>query len=189
MACGLRRLIHEVDCPGGDLLVHRLHALVRQRAGVFALLLADFAEARIVSRIVLVRRETVQHAARAELRLESRVFRIVDVLRLFFGVEVVEIAEPLIEAVDRGQHLVAVAKMVLAELARRIAQRLEQFGEGRVFLLQALGRARQADFGEAGADRRLPGDERRATGGAALLAVPVREERAFLGDAVYVRRL
>ncbi len=58
-----------------------------------------------------------------------------------------------------------------------------------VFLLHALRRARQADLGEAGADGRLPGDERRATGGAALLAIPVGEQRAFLGDAVDVRRL
>jgi hypothetical protein len=32
---------------------------------------------------------------------------------------------------------------------------------------------------EAGADGRLAGDERRAAGGAALLAIPVGEERAF----------
>ena len=35
----------------------------------------------------------------------------------------------------------------------------------------------------------LAGDESRASGGAALLAVPVGEERAFLGDAVDVGRL
>ena len=47
--------------------------------------------------------------------------------------------------------------------------------------------AGQPDLGEAGADRRLAGDERGAAGGAALLAVPVGEHRAFLGDAVDVR--
>ena len=53
--------------------------------------------------------------------------------------------------------------------------------------LQAEVRAGQADLGQAGADRRLPGDERRAAGGAALLAVPVGEVRTLLGDAVDVR--
>ena len=50
------------------------------------------------------------------------------------------------------------------------------------------GRAGQADLGEAGADRRLAGDEGGAAGGAALLAVPVGEQRALLGDAVDVGR-
>ena len=58
-----------------------------------------------------------------------------------------------------------------------------------VFLLQAFLGARQADLEQAGAERRLPGDEGRAAGGAALLAVPVGEQRAFLGDAVDVGRL
>ena len=101
----------------------------------------------------------------------------------------VEVAEELVEPVGRRQHLVAVAEVVLAELAGHVALRLEQVGDGRVFLLHAFGRARQADLGEAGADGRLPGDERRAAGGAALLAIPVGEQRAFLGDAVDVRRL
>ena len=131
----------------------------------------------------------MQYAARAELRLERRILRIVDVLRLLLGVQVVEIAEQLVEAVDRRQQVVAVAEVVLAELAGRVAKRLEQFGDRRVFFLQAFVRARQADLGQAGADGRLPGDERRAAGGAALLAVPVGEQRAFLGDAVDVRRL
>ena len=34
-----------------------------------------------------------------------------------------------------------------------------------------------------------PGDERGATGGAALLTVPVREQRALLGEAVDIGRL
>ena len=121
--------------------------------------------------------------------LNSGLLRVVGILRLLLGVQVVEVAEELVEAVVRGQHLVAVAEVVLAELAGHVALRLEQRGDRRVFLLHALGRARQADLGEAGADGRLPGDERRAAGGAALLAVPVGEERAFLRDAVDVRRL
>ena len=50
-------------------------------------------------------------------------------------------------------------------------------------------RARQADLRQAGAERRLAGDEGGAARGAALLAVLVGEHRAFLGDAVDVGRL
>ena len=52
--------------------------------------------------------------------------------RLVLGVEVIEIAEELVEAVDGRQELVAVAKVVLAELRRDIALRLEQIGDGRI---------------------------------------------------------
>jgi hypothetical protein len=43
------------------------------------------------------------------------------VLRLLLGVEVVEVAEELVEAVHRGQMLIAIALMVLAELPGRVA--------------------------------------------------------------------
>ena len=76
--------------------------------------------------------------------------------------------------------------MVLAELAGGVAQRLEHFGNGRVFLLQADGGAGHADLGQAGADRVLPGDEAGAAGGAALLRVVVGEGHPFLRDAVDV---
>jgi len=47
----------------------------------------------------------------------------------------------------------------------------------------------QADLREAGPDRRLAGDERGPACRAALLAVPVGEQRALVGDAVDIRRL
>ncbi len=174
---------------GSDFFVNRLHPLLGQRAGVLQPLFADLAETRDIGGIVLVRRIGVEHAARAELGLELRILRVVHALRLLFRVQVVEVAEPLIEPVDRGQHVVAVAEVVLAELARHVAQRLQQFGQSRIGLREPFRRAGQADLGEAGADGRLPGDECRAAGGAALLAVPVGEQRALLGDAVDVRRL
>ena len=87
-----------------------------------------------------------------------------------------------------GRIFVAVAEVVLAELAGGVAQRLEQLGDGRVFLLQADRGARHADLGEAGADRVLAGDEAGAPGGAALLRVVVGEGRALLRDAVDVGR-
>ena len=104
------RSLHEVERLGVDLLVDRLHALARQRAGV-----GDRAVGK-----------AVDHAARAELLLELGALRVVGVLGLFFGVQVVEIAEELVEAVVGRQHLVAVAEVVLAELAGHVALRAQQ---------------------------------------------------------------
>ena len=120
--------------------------------------------------------------------LELGVLRVVGVLRLLLGVEVVEVAEELVEPVDRRQELVAVAEVVLAELAGGVALRLEQVGERRVLLGQPFLRARQADLQQAGAEARLAGDERRAPRRAGLLGVVVGEDRAFLRDAVDVGR-
>ena len=130
----------------------------------------------------------MQHAARAEPRLERRVLRIVRVLWLLLGVQVIEVAEELVEAVHGGQELVAVAEVVLAKLAGHVALGLEQFGERRVLVGQALLGARQADLQQAGAKRGLAGDECGAAGGAGLLGVVVGEDRALLGDAVDVGR-
>ena len=172
----------------GELVVDGLHALDGERAGVFDLLLADFAEVRIDGGVVGVGGPGVHDPARAELFLELGGLRVVGILRLFLGVEVIEVAEELVEAVDRRQELVQVAQVVLAELSGGVAEVLHEVGDARVFGLQADVRARQADFGQPGADGRLPGDERRAPGGAALLPVPVGEPRAFVGDAVDVGR-
>src|SRR5579863_4888180 len=79
--------------------------------------------------------------------------------------------------------------MVLAELARRVALRLEQFGDGRVFLLQADRGARHADLGQPRADRVLAGYEARAAGGAALLGIIVGEGDPFDRDTIDVGRV
>ena len=85
-------------------LIHRLHTLLRERAGVFD----------------LAARETVDHPARAEFLLEVGVLRIIEVLWFFLGVQVIEIAEELIEAMIGRQGVVPVAQVVLAELAGRV---------------------------------------------------------------------
>ena len=79
--------------------------------------------------------------------------------------------------------------MVLAELPGRIAERLQHFGDRRILGAQADVRARQANLREAGADRRLAGDERGSSSSAALLPVPVGEHRAFATDAIDVGRV
>src|SRR5262249_38054989 len=68
------------------------------------------------------------------------------------------------------------------------AERLQRVGDRRVIGLQAEIGARETDLGQAGADRRLAGDERGAAGGAALLPVPVGEVAAFFRDAIDVGR-
>src|SRR5262245_23624077 len=86
------------------------------------------------------------------------------------------------------RRLVAVTEVVLAELTRRVAQRLEQLRDRRILLLQAERGARQADLGQACAQARLAGDEGGAPGGAALFAVRVCEHHALARHAVDVRR-
>ena len=61
---------------------------------------------------------------------------IVRVLRLLLGVQVVEVAEELVEAVRRRQVLVAVAEVVLPELPGRVPERLQQLCDRRVLGLQ-----------------------------------------------------
>ena len=75
----------------------------------------------------------VEDAARPELLLELGILRVVGVLRLLLGVQVIEIAEELVEAVRRRKELVAVAEVVLAELAGHVAERLQHVGDGRIF--------------------------------------------------------
>jgi len=129
----------------------------------------------------------MDHAARSKLLLEFRVLRIVDVFRLLFGIQVVEVAEEFMEAIGGRQHLIPITQVVLAELTRCIAQRLEQRGDGRVFRFHAFRCTGKADLSQSGPDRRLAGDECGAPGSAALLAIPVGKHRPILCDAVDVR--
>ena len=96
-----------------ELVVDGLHPLLGQRAGVLDALGA------------VAVRPGVQDAARAEVLAEVRevlVGRVVVELGLLLGVEVVEVAEELVEAVHGRQELVAVAEVVLAELAGGVAR-------------------------------------------------------------------
>ena len=126
---GLHLLLDEGDGGIERFVVHRLHALLGQRACVLDLLLADLAEARIDGRVVGVGRPAVQHSARSELRAEGRILWIVLVLRLLLGVQMIEIAEELIWIIheaslrhddlagDLGQHQLA-ARALRSILAR-----------------------------------------------------------------------
>ena len=78
-------------------IIDGLHTLLRKRTGIL-----DFLSALAVGL-------AMQHAARAEMLLELRVFRIVGVLGLLFRIEVIEVAEELIESMQGRQELVFVA--------------------------------------------------------------------------------
>ena len=78
-------------------------------------------------------------------------------VRVRHGVEVVQVAEELVEAVQRRQVLVQVAQVVLAELPGGVALRLERGGE-------RAGLGRQADVGAGlahGRQARCGGEFRR----------------------------
>jgi hypothetical protein len=105
LAVGLR-LVDEGERLGRHLLVDGFHARARQRAGVLDLLGA------------VGRGRGPDHPARTKLPLERGILGIVGVLRLLFGVQVVEVAEEFIEAMDGRQHVVAITQVVLAKLPR-----------------------------------------------------------------------
>ena len=97
--------------------------------------------AGVFDRLRAVRiREAVQHAARSELLGEIRKLlgiRIVFALRLFLCIQVVEVSEELVEAVHGRQEFVPIAEVILPKLAADVALWLEEFGDGRVFCLEA----------------------------------------------------
>src|SRR5262249_33895575 len=146
--------------------------------------LADATELRIDGGIVFVAGLALEDAARTEFLPELGILRVIGILRLLFGVQVIEVAEELVEPVHGGEVLIAIAEMVLAELACRIPKVLEELSDRWVFRTEADGRAWESDLRQPSTNRRLPGDECRAAGRAALLAVEVREHRALFGDSI-----
>ena len=161
----------------------------RQRALVHDPLLADLAPARHHRLVVVVGRPAVHQVARPVLRMEGWIPGEGVPVGVRHGVEVVQIAEELIEAVQRRQVLVQVAEMVLAELSGGIALRLERGGD-------RAGLGRHADVGAGLADGRqaraqgnLAGDEGGPARRAAGLGVVVGEQHALRGQLVEVRRL
>ncbi|MCY1498193.1 hypothetical protein D9M68_321760 [compost metagenome] len=170
----LRLFLDELHRRGGRLVVDRFHAFAVERAGVLHLAVG----------------EGMQHAAR-RVGLEERgiVLRPVGPLGLLFGIQVIEVAEELVEAMSCRQEAVLVAEMVLAELPGGIAKRLQRLGDGHVTVLDADGGTGNADLGHAGTQHRLPGDKRGAAGGAAVLRVIVGEQHAVARDPVDIRGL
>src|SRR4051812_42519077 len=113
---GGSRPLHEVARTLEQVVFDGFHPLARQGATVPDGLFSDAAEALVHGRIVLLRGLALQNAARSELLLKYRVvLRVVLLFRLFLGVEMIEVAVELVEAVGRRQELVAVTQMVLPD--------------------------------------------------------------------------
>ncbi|MNL17509.1 hypothetical protein D3C87_1386050 [compost metagenome] len=123
---------------GGGFVVDGFHALGGQCAGVFDLAVGV----------------AVDHATGSPGFDEVRVvLGPVRALGFFFGVEVVQVAEELVEAVVGRQEFILVAQVVLAKLAGGVALGLEGLGEGDVAFLDTDRCPRHADLGQAGAQR------------------------------------
>src|SRR5215831_17527592 len=106
----------EVARRGQELLIDGLHALFSQRSGVLDALCAVWVG------------PAVQYTTRAIVLPEIRkvlLRRIIAQFRLLLGVQVIEVAKELVEAVLRRQVLVAVAEVILTELASGIAEGFE----------------------------------------------------------------
>ena len=186
------RLLDEGGRDVEALLVERLDPLDVQRAGVLEPLLADLAPPRLDRLVVLVGRPRVDDVARPVRVVEVRELvrrRPVRVLRVLVGVEVVEHAEELVEAVHRRHVLVQVAEVVLTELRRGVALLLEQRRDRRILGAQTQVDAGQADLAQPGTEHALAGDERRPTRRTTLLGVVVGEHHPLVGEAIDVGRL
>ena len=146
------------------------------------LCLPTLPQARLLGWVVRFRCPAVEHTSRPECRFESRVLRVVREFRLLFRVQVVEVAEELVETMDRGQELVLVAQMVLPELAGDVALRFQQVGDSGIFRVQTNVRTGHADLRQARAHRVLAGNESCTASRAALLAIVVSEGDALVGN-------
>ena len=145
---GFRLAPNEVLGALRDVVVDRLHPLLCQRPGVLDDLLPDSTVARVLGRVVHIGRLAIQDAARPVFLSELGVRGVVGLLGLFLRVQVVKTAVELVEPVNGGQELVAVAQVILAKVAGRIAQGLEQLGDRRVFGAEALLGGRHADLAQ-----------------------------------------
>jgi hypothetical protein len=168
--------VNEVHRTAGNLVVDGLHALLGKRAGVLDCL------------STLAVGAAMKHAPGSKALLEVRILGIVGILRLLLGIQVIQIAEELVEPMHCGEELVLVSQMVLAELPGGVAHGFQQFRNGGIFCSNPDVGPRHSHLGQAGANWVLSGDERCAAGGAALLAVVVGAGCAFVADAVNVGR-
>ena len=205
---GLLRVVavDEVDDLIRDLLVHGLGAIQRQRTLVTAhLVLAraigglarqDVARGRQTKGGLWIHgtghfRDTGDRRVLAGRRNSLLERRLVDVgeAHLLHGVEVIQVAPVFLEAVCRRQGIGVIAQVVLAELAGGVAEIVQELRERRGAGPQVGRAARELRRDHAGAQRIHAGEEGIAPGGAALHSDIVHEDRAFVADAVDVRRL
>ena len=102
------------------------------------------------------------------------------------GIEMVEVAEELIEPMIAREMTILISEMVLTELAGDITEGLQQFGDGRILFHDSFFGTGEAHFKQSCPEGRLSGDESRATGRATILSVPIGEQCTLLRDAIDV---
>ena len=100
------------------------------------------------------------------------------------GGELLHLVEAVLDRVELGH----VTEMPLAGEVRLVPVLLVELGDGRRLFPEPVLVAGNNHDRKRRADRDAPGHERGAARGAAGLAVPAREHRAFLGKAIEVRR-
>ena len=91
-----------------DLVVYGLHPLRTQRTSVLDFLPADLAPPRLHGRVVSAGSPTVDHVAGAHRRFQTR--GVVWVTRILHRVQVVEVAEELVETVHSQQERIPVSR-------------------------------------------------------------------------------
>ena len=101
----------------------------------------------------------------------------------------IQVAPEFLEAVRGRQRVGVVAEMVLAELASVVAEVEQDLGDRRRAWPQIGRAAGKLRRNHAGAQRMHAGEEGIAARGAALFGVIVREDRAFIADAIDIGRL
>jgi hypothetical protein len=185
--------VDKIDDRVADDLVESLHVVLdawhrvrRQRAFIDDALLADLAPSRLHSRIVGGGGVAVDQIARPDAILQfGRVGVPEGVLH---RIQMIKVAEELIEPVYGRQVFVQVAEMVLAELTRRVAHRPHYRGDGRRGIGHTDVGTGLANRGQTRTDRQLAGNEGSAPGGAARLGIIVGEHHALGGKLIQVRR-
>ena len=175
-------LVDELQREVADFVVHGFHPLGIKRAGILDPLFADLAPAWVHGGVVHVGRIRMEHVARTD-RVQQ-LLRVTRVRGIFHCVEVIEVTEELVEAVHRRQEFILVAKMVLAELAGRVAHPLQRSGNRHRLRGYPDGCAGLAHRGHACADRQFTGDEVGAACRAARFGVVVGKQHAFGGELV-----
>ena len=99
------------------------------------------------------------------------------------GSKLLHFIEPMFNWVELG----LIAQMPLAREVGAISVLLEELGDRRGGLGQAVFVARHNHHREGRTDGDAPGYKRGTAGGAARLTIPTREQGSFLGDAIDVR--
>jgi len=119
--------LNKILSSGDKLGITTLHAFYCQRTGVLDLLFSDAAPARVLGGIIFFRGPGVNDTTWSKYILEIGkilLWGVIHMLRLFIGIEVIQIAVELVETVRGGQEFVFVAEVVFAELACDITKRL-----------------------------------------------------------------